>query len=106
MGQTDWFAGSLIKLLDRLLMIVIAQEVLQIVMASLRDQVVQTALVLLNASLRSSGRGSYCRQAERTRRSEPGFGIIEVGLAAAYWLVRKAGQGANRSLERMERQTD
>jgi hypothetical protein len=29
-----------------------------------------------------------------------------VGLAAAYWLVRKAGQGANRSLERMERQTD
>lgn len=49
MGQTEWFAGSLIKLLDRLLMIFIALEVLQILMASLRDQVVQTVLVLLTA---------------------------------------------------------
>jgi hypothetical protein len=28
-----------------------------------------------------------------------GFGLIAVGLATAYWLIRKAGQGANRSLE-------
>ena len=28
-----------------------------------------------------------------------GFGLIVVGLAVAYWLVRKAGQGGNRSLD-------
>ena len=47
--QTDWFEGSLIKLLDRLLLIFIALEVLQNVMAYLRDQVVQIELVLLTA---------------------------------------------------------
>ena len=39
--QTNWFDGSLIKLLDRLLLIFIALEVLQNVTAYLRDQVVQ-----------------------------------------------------------------
>ncbi|WP_398327284.1 phosphate-starvation-inducible PsiE family protein, partial [Vulcanococcus sp.] len=47
--QTDWFDGNLIKLLDRLLQIFIALEVLQNVTAYLRDQVVQIELVLLTA---------------------------------------------------------
>ena len=47
--QTNWFDGSLTKLLDRLLLIFIALEVLQNVTASLRDQVVQIELVLLTA---------------------------------------------------------
>ena len=47
--QTNWFDGSLIKLLDRLLLIFIALEVLQNVTAYLRDQVVQIELVLLTA---------------------------------------------------------
>ena len=47
--QTDWFEGGLIQLLDRLLMIFIALEVLQNVTAYLRDQVVQIELVLLTA---------------------------------------------------------
>jgi uncharacterized membrane protein (DUF373 family) len=36
--QTDWFSGDLIKLLDRLLLIFIALEVLQNVMARHREQ--------------------------------------------------------------------
>jgi uncharacterized membrane protein (DUF373 family) len=47
--QTDLFNGGLIKLLDRLLLIFIALEVLQNVTAYLRDQVVQIVLVLLTA---------------------------------------------------------
>ena len=39
--QTDWFDGSMIKLLDRLLLILIALEVLQNVTAYLKDQAIQ-----------------------------------------------------------------
>jgi uncharacterized membrane protein (DUF373 family) len=72
--QIARFDGSLIKLLDRLLLVFIALEVLQNVMAYLRDQVVQIELVLLTALT------AVARK------------LIVVGLAAAYWLVRKAGQ--------------
>ena len=39
--QTDWFDGSMIKLLDRLLLVFIALEVLQNVTAYLKDQAIQ-----------------------------------------------------------------
>ena len=99
--QTDWFNGDLIKLLDRLLLIFIALEVLQNVMAYLRDQVVQIELVLLTA-LTAVARKVIVFPPGNDDSKAPmmaGFGLIVVGLATAYWLIRKAGQGANRSLE-------
>jgi len=104
--QTDWFDGSLIKLLDRLLLIFIALEVLQNVMAYLRDQVVQIELVLLTA-LTAVARKVIVLPPGTDDKAPlmAGFGLIVVGLAAACWLVRKAGQGANRSMEMLERET-
>ncbi|MCS5692415.1 phosphate-starvation-inducible PsiE family protein [Cyanobium sp. FGCU-6] len=98
--QTDWFDGSLIKLLDRLLLIFIALEVLQNVTAYLRDQVVQIELVLLTA-LTAVARKVIVLPPGTDNKAPlmAGFGLIVVGLAAAYWLIRKAGQGANRSLD-------
>ena len=98
--QTDWFDGSLIKLLDRLLLIFIALEVLQNVTAYLRDQVVQIELVLLTALTAVARKVIVLPPG--TENKAPlmaGFGLIVVGLAAAYWLVRQAGQASNRSME-------
>lgn len=94
--QTDWFDGSLIKLLDRLLLIFIALEVLQNVTAYLRDQVVQIELVLLTA-LTAVARKVIVLPPGTSDKAPlmAGFGLIVVGLGAAYWLVRKAGQAAN-----------
>lgn len=101
--QTDWFDGSLIKLLDRLLLIFIALEVLQNVTAYLRDQVVQIELVLLTALTAVARKVIVLPPG--TENKAPlmaGFGLIVVGLAAAYWLVRQAGQAGNPSLETKE----
>jgi uncharacterized membrane protein (DUF373 family) len=94
--QTDWFDGSMIKLLDRLLLIFIALEVLQNVTAYLRDQVVQIELVLLTA-LTAVAR-MVIVLSPGTENKAPllaSFGLIVVGIAAAYWLVRIAGQARN-----------
>jgi len=96
--QTDWFDGSLIKLLDRLLLIFIALEVLQNVTAYLRDQVVQIELVLLTALTAVARKVIVLPPG--TENKAPlmgGFGLIVVGLAGAYWLIRQAGQGGNRT---------
>jgi uncharacterized membrane protein (DUF373 family) len=94
--QTNWFDGSLIKLLDRLLLIFIALEVLQNVTAYLRDQVVQIELVLLTALTAVARKVIVLPPgAEDKAPLMAGFGLIVVGLAAAYWLVRRAGQATN-----------
>jgi len=98
--QTDWFDGSLIKLLDRLLLIFIALEVLQNVTAYLRDQVVQIELVLLTALTAVARKVIVLPPG--TENKAPliaGFGLIVLGLAAAYWLIRRAGQAGNSSLD-------
>jgi uncharacterized membrane protein (DUF373 family) len=98
--QTDWFDGSLIKLLDRLLLIFIALEVLQNVTAYLRDQVVQIELVLLTALTAVARKVIVLPPG--TENKAPlmaGFGLIVVGLAAAYWLVRQAGQASSQLTE-------
>ncbi len=77
--QSDWFGGGLVNLLDRLLLVFIALEVLQNVLAYLRDQVVQIELVLPPGT-------------ESKPQLMAGFGVIVVGLAAAYWLVKRARQ--------------
>ena len=89
--ETNWFEGGLIQLLDRLLMIFIALEVLQNVTAYLRDQVVQIELVLLTAMTAVARKVIVLPPGTE---SEPqlmaGFGVIVVGIAAAYWLVKRA----------------
>ncbi|MFZ9318934.1 MAG: phosphate-starvation-inducible PsiE family protein [Vulcanococcus sp.] len=89
--QTNWFDGSLIKLLDRLLLIFIALEVLQNVTAYLRDQVVQIELVLLTALTAVARKVIVLPPGTENKPIlMVGFGVIVVGLAAAYWLVRWA----------------
>jgi uncharacterized membrane protein (DUF373 family) len=101
--QTDWFDGSLIKLLDRLLLIFIALEVLQNVTAYLRDQVVQIELVLLTALTAVARKVIVLPPGSEDKASlMAGFGLIVLGLAAAYWLVRQAGQGARQGIESSE----
>ena len=92
--QTNWFDGSLIKLLDRLLLIFIALEVLQNVTAYLRDQVVQIELVLLTALTAVARKVIVLPPGTESKPAlMAGFGVIVVGLAAAYWLVRWARRG-------------
>ncbi len=89
--QTDLFNGGLIKLLDRLLLIFIALEVLQNVTAYLRDQVVQIELVLLTAMTAVARKVIVLPPGtENKPQLMAGFGVIVVGLAAAYWLVKRA----------------
>lgn len=91
--QTNWFDGGLIKLLDRLLMIFIALEVLQNVTAYLRDQVVQIELVLLTALTAVARKVIVLPPGTENKPAlMAGFGVIVVGLATAYWLVLKARQ--------------
>lgn len=91
--QTDWFDGGLIRLLDRLLMIFIALEVLQNVTAYLRDQVVQIELVLLTALTAVARKVIVLPPGTESKpQLMAGFGVIVVGLAAAYWLVKRARQ--------------
>ena len=89
--QTNWFNGGLIKLLDRLLLIFIALEVLQNVTAYLRDQVVQIELVLLTAMTAVARKVIVLPPGTESKpQLMAGFGLIVVGLAAAYWLVKRA----------------
>jgi uncharacterized membrane protein (DUF373 family) len=89
--QPDWFDGGLIKLLDRLLLIFIALEVLQNVTAYLRDQVVQIELVLLTAMTAVARKVIVLPPGTESKpQLMAGFGVIVVGLAAAYWLVKRA----------------
>ena len=89
--QTNWFDGNLIKLLDRLLLIFIALEVLQNVTAYLRDQVVQIELVLLTAITAVARKVIVLPPGpENIPALMAGFGVIVLSLAAAYWLVRRA----------------
>lgn len=99
--QTDWFDGGLIKLLDRLLLIFIALEVLQNVTAYLRDQVVQIELVLLTAMTAVARKVIVLPPGTESKpQLMAGFGVIVVGLAAAYWLVRQARQDQQTSSSR------
>jgi uncharacterized membrane protein (DUF373 family) len=89
--ETNWFEGGLIKLLDRLLMIFIALEVLQNVTAYLRDQVVQIELVLLTAMTAVARKVIVLPPGTESKpQLMAGFGVIVVGIAAAYWLVKRA----------------
>lgn len=87
---TDWFGLHLVQMLDRLLMILIALEVLQNLTAYLRDHGVQIELVLV------TGLTALARKVivlppsmEKDPAYLMGLAAAVVGLAAAYWLVRQ-----------------
>jgi uncharacterized membrane protein (DUF373 family) len=91
--QTDWFDGGLIRLLDRLLLIFIALEVLQNITAYLQDQVVQIELVLLTAMTAVARKVIVLPPGTESKpQLMAGFGVIVLGLAGAYWLVKQARQ--------------
>lgn len=91
--QTDWFDGSLIRLLDRLLLIFIALEVLQNVMAYLKDQAIQIELVLLTALTAVARKVIVLPPATESKPAlMAGFALMVVALGTAYWLVRCARQ--------------
>jgi uncharacterized membrane protein (DUF373 family) len=98
--QVNWFDGSLIKLLDRLLLIFIALEVMQNITAYLRDHVVQIELVLLTALTAVARKVIVLPPGtEEKPQLMVGFGLIAVGLAAAYWLVLAARRSHRPSTE-------
>jgi uncharacterized membrane protein (DUF373 family) len=73
--------------------------VLQNVMAYLRDQVVQIELVLLTALTAVARKVIVLPPGTEDKAPlMTGFGLLVVGLAVAYWLVRQAGQASSRSL--------
>jgi uncharacterized membrane protein (DUF373 family) len=101
--KTDWFDGGLIKLLDRLLLVFIALEVLQNVTAYLRDQVVQIELVLLTAMTAVARKVIVLPPGTESKpQLMAGFGVIVIGLAAAYWLVKQARQDQQAGLPQPE----
>ena len=90
-AETNWFDGNLINLLDRLLLIFIALEVLQSVTAYLRDQVVQIELVLLTALTAVARKVIVLPPGTENKPIlMVGFGVIVISLAGAYALVLMA----------------
>lgn len=98
--STNWFDGNLIGLLDRLLLIFIALEVLQNVNAYLRDQVVQIELVLLTALTAVARKVIVLPPGTENKPIlMVGFGVIVVSLAGAFWLVRMARRSHTQPVE-------
>lgn len=89
--STDWLDGQLMQLLDRLLLILIALEVLQNLTAYLREHVVQIELVLLTALTAVARKVIVMPQdSEGQPWLLASLGFTVLTLAGAYWLVRWA----------------
>jgi len=89
--STDWLDGQLMQLLDRLLLILIALEVLQNLTAYLREHVVQIELVLVTALTAVARKVIVMPQdSEGQPLLLASLGFTVLTLAGAYWLVRWA----------------
>jgi len=99
--QTDWFDGGLIRLLDRLLLIFIALEVLQNVTAYLRDQVVQIELVLLTAMTAVARKVIVLPP--RHGKQAAAHGGIRGDCSRACWGLLAGQTGQARSTQRLTR---
>lgn len=87
-GQ-NWLNGGLILLLDRLLLLLIGLEVLQNLTAYLRDQSVQTELVVLTALTAVARKVIVMPPGhEKDPLMLVGVGAVILCLAAAYFLLR------------------
>lgn len=87
----SWYGDDLIRLLDQVLVILIALEVMQNLTAYLRDHVVQIELVLVTA-LTALGRKVIVMPPDLAGNplNVIGIGIGAVTFAIAYWLVRQS----------------
>jgi LPXTG-motif cell wall-anchored protein len=87
---TDWLGGELMLLLDRLLLILIALEVLQNLMAYLREHLVQIELVLVTALTAVARKVIVMPQSgDQQPWVLASLGVTVLSLAGAYWLVRR-----------------
>lgn len=88
--STNWLGDELMVMLDRLLLILIALEVLQNLMAYLRDHVVQIELVLITALTAVARKVIVMPPGVQKSPAELiGLGVAVLAMAAAYWLVRQ-----------------
>jgi len=89
--QVNWTGEGLIRLLDQVLVILIALEVLQNLTAYLRENVVQIELVLATA-LTAVARKLIVMPpgVQKDPADLIGLGIAAISLAGAYWLVRQS----------------
>lgn len=89
-GQ-NWLDGGLIFLLDRLLLLLIGLEVLQNLTAYLRDQAIQTELVVLTALTAVARKVIVMPPGhEKDPLMLLGVGAVIVCLATAYFLLRNS----------------
>jgi len=89
--QVNWTGEGLVSLLDQVLVILIALEVLQNLTAYLREHVIQIELVLVTALTAVSRKVIVSPPG---MQKDPavliGLGVAILSLAAAYWLVRQS----------------
>jgi len=89
--RVDWTGEGLIRLLDQVLVLLIALEVLQNLTAYLRDNVVQIELVLATALTAVARKLIVMPPGVQKNPSDLlGLGFAAVALAASYWLVRQS----------------
>ena len=99
--QVNWTGEGLIRLLDEILVILIALEVLQNLTAYLRDHVVQIELVLITALTAVARKVIVMPPGTHKSPGELiGLGIAVLALASSYWLVRQS----HFSLDRLKRE--
>jgi uncharacterized membrane protein (DUF373 family) len=89
--QVNWTGEGLVSLLDQVLVILIALEVLQNLTAYLREHVVQIELVLVTALTAVARKVIVMPPGVQKNPADLiGLGFAILSLAAAYWLVRQS----------------
>lgn len=89
--QVNWTGEGLIRLLDQVLVILIALEVLQNLTAYMREHAVQIELVLVTALTAVARKVIVMPPGVQKNPADLiGLGVAVVSLAAAYWMVRQS----------------
>ena len=89
--NVNWTGEGLIRLLDQVLVILIALEVLQNLTAYMREHVVQIELVLVTALTAVARKVIVMPPGVQKNPADLiGLGFAVLSLAGAYWLVRQS----------------
>lgn len=89
--SVNWTGEGLIRLLDQVLVILIALEVLQNLTAYMREHVVQIELVLVTALTAVARKVIVMPPGVQKNPADLiGLGVAVLSLAGAYWLVRQS----------------
>ena len=89
--SVNWTGEGLIRLLDQVLVILIALEVLQNLLAYMREHVVQIELVLVTALTAVARKVIVMPPGVQKNPADLiGLGAAVLSLAGAYWLVRES----------------